>query len=63
MLISQGWLSDGSMLERRHHFRTKALQLFHSDLLRHANGQTHRDPIKTWIAFFQRFEVLNNLLG
>src|SRR5215831_20592975 len=62
-LISQGWLCDGSMLERRQHFRTKALQLFHSDLLKHAHRQAYRDSIKTWIAFFQRFEVLNNLLG
>src|SRR5215467_9566466 len=49
-LISQGWLCDGSMLERRQHFRTKALQLFHSDLLRHAHRQAYRDSIKTWIA-------------
>src|SRR5262252_6148264 len=63
VLISQGWLSDGSVLERRQHFRTKALQLFHRDFLRHANRQTHRDPIKSRIAFFEGFEMLNNLLG
>src|SRR5262245_40234489 len=52
VLISQGWLSNGSVLERRQHFRTKALQLFHRDLLWHANGQTYRDSIKPWITFF-----------
>jgi len=63
VLISQGWLGDDSVLERRQHFRTKALQLFHSDLLRHTNGQAYRDSIQPWITFFERFEVLNNLLG
>src|SRR5215510_4854895 len=63
VLISQGWLSDGSVLERRHHFCTKTLQLFYRNLLGHANRQTYRDSLKPWVAFFQRFEVLNDLLG
>ena len=61
-LIAQGWLSDGGVLEGRHHLRTKALELFHSDLFGYANRQTHGNPLKTWIVFFQGFEVLDNLL-